>query len=475
MHKPEAPCSLRRAGVLLHVSSLPNGNFGAPARRFVDFLVRAGLSVWQVLPLGPTHADGSPYQCLSSHALNPDFLDESQLPLTGWFEPGARPDRARFGQGVNAVGQRAFSRFCLDHEDWLEDYALFRALKDEQEGQAWCDWPDGLRDRDPQALEAARQRLAGPMHQYRFEQFLLFAQWQSLRSYANGHGILLFGDMPIFVAHDSADTWADRDQFILDDAGQPTVVAGVPPDYFSETGQRWGNPLFDWARMQADGFSWWRKRFESHRLLFDWVRIDHFRGLESYWEIPAECETAMDGRWVEAPGAELLEALRLDSGGVLPVIAEDLGIITDAVTRLRRQFDLPGMVILQFAFDSDDRNPYLPQNHEVDSVVYTGTHDNNTTLGWFDSLSDEQRGHVLSVLDWPETPMPWALIDVALQSVGGLTILPMQDLLSLGGEARMNAPGTMEDNWNWQMSDQALSRDLAADLRERIEANDRLP
>jgi len=471
----EAPCARRRAGVLLHISSLPGGRFDQSARAFLDFMVQAGLSVWQVLPLGPTHDDRSPYQCLSSHALNPDFLDESALEQSDWFRPGTAAEQARQGEGMTDAGRKALSRFECEQANWLDDYSLFRAIKDDQDGRPWYEWPDVLRDREAAALLEAGEALAPQIRACRVEQFLLFEQWGQLRRQANRQGILLFGDMPIFVAHDSADVWANREQFRLDGVGHPTVVAGVPPDYFSETGQRWGNPLFDWSRMEADGFRWWRDRFASHRKLFDWVRIDHFRGLEAYWEIPAECDTAIDGQWVEAPGEALLDTLRQDCGGTLPVIAEDLGIITEKVTALRKAFNLPGMVILQFAFDSDERNPYLPANHEPDSVVYTGTHDNDTSLSWFYQLDEPMRARVLEALNWPEAPMPWPLIHSALESVAGLAILPMQDLLSLGGEARMNTPGTTEGNWRWRMGAEAASDGLAASLREQIATSDRLP
>jgi len=475
MHHPELPCQRRRAGVLLHVSSLPDGHFGQSAHAFLDFMVQAGLSVWQVLPLGPTHSDRSPYQCLSSHAINPDFLDESILHETGWFQPGVAPEQARRGEGMTEAGLKAFARFEFEHRDWLDDYALFVALKQHHEGQPWYEWEDDLRDRNSASLKQARQRFDEVIRACRVEQFLLFTQWCSLREEANRRGILLLGDMPIFVAHDSADVWTNRSQFMLDDMGRPYVVAGVPPDYFSETGQRWGNPLFDWQRMQSDGFAWWRARFRSHRELFDWVRIDHFRGLESYWEIPATCETAVEGRWVPAPGEALLTVLREDSGGVLPVIAEDLGIITDDVTALRKAFGLPGMVVLQFAFDSGDDNPYLPANHTQDSVVYSGTHDNDTSVSWFYKLDEERRRQVLERLGWPEEPMPWPLIQAAFDSVAGLAIIPMQDFLSLGGEARMNTPGTTEGNWQWRLSQAALTDGMAAELRSRIQRAGRLP
>jgi 4-alpha-glucanotransferase len=328
------------------------------------------------------------------------------------------------------------------------------------------------------AMQQAREQLHERLQQIRFEQFVFFRQWQALREYAAARGVLLFGDMPIYVAHDSAEVWAQPELFSVDAHGQADAVAGVPPDYFSATGQRWGNPLYRWEQHEADGFAWWKARFATHLKLFDMVRIDHFRGLEAYWSIPADCPTAMDGEWVKAPGDALLTALR-GSFGSLPVVAEDLGIITEEVTALRQKHGLPGMRILQFAFDGSADNPYLPHNHTPDSVVYTGTHDNDTTLGWWQSLDEGARGKVHEYLDGASehehTPMPWRLICVVLESVAQLAVIPLQDVLGLGTEARMNTPGTTDGNWAWRYADGQFTHEHTAQLRKAVQRYGRLP
>ncbi|RQW82184.1 MAG: 4-alpha-glucanotransferase, partial [Methylococcus sp.] len=444
----------RRAGVLLHITSLPgglgNGDLGTEAYRFVDVLGQCGISVWQTLPVNPTHPDGSPYQCLSAHAGNPLLIDLGWLAERGWLDREAATQIAHASpvQHRRACLDRAFHAFTESESDeakadyrefieaqasWLNDYALFMALREEQGGRAWQDWPETLRDRDPAALEAAHKRLSRTLRKVCFEQFIFFQQWQSLREYANRCGILLFGDIPIFVAGDSADVWSRRDEFDLNADGHPRVVAGVPPDYFSATGQRWGNPHYRWNIMEANGFQWWLDRFRSQLALYDWVRVDHFRGFEAYWEIPAESDTAMQGHWVPAPGQALLETLVGTLGnGRLPLIAENLGIITPEVEALRERFNIPGMLILQFAFDGGPGNPYLPHNHNPNDVVYTGTHDNDTTVSWFEDLSQEQQFHIKNYLGNPESSMPDALIRCAMASIAKLAIIPLQDILSLG-------------------------------------------
>ncbi|MGM0516681.1 MAG: 4-alpha-glucanotransferase [Pseudomonadota bacterium] len=475
----EAPASTRRAGLLLPVFSLPRPGFGEDARRLLAFLQRAGLTVWQVLPLGPTHADGSPYQCLSSFALNPAFLDTAELAAEPGFVDDAPPDARRRGEGAGAELREAFAVYRESQRDWLDDYALFMAIKHAQDGTDWRDWPPQLRDRDPEVLDRFYQDHHDEIEALAFEQFLLDRQWRALREKAASRGIRLFGDLPIFVAGDSADVWANPDQFRLDENGQPTVVAGVPPDYFSETGQRWGNPLFDYERMSADDFTWWTARFVRHLALYDWVRLDHFRGLEAYWEIEVESDTAVNGRWVDAPGEQVLESLRESAEGHLPMVAEDLGVITHKVTALRERFGLPGMKILQFAFDGDD-NPYRPSRHELLSVVYTGTHDNDTTLGWWRELDEEQQHRVRSVLAEeqgidPAMPMPDALVESALASRSRLAVIPVADFLRLGSEARINVPGTTEGNWCWQLAEDALTDALADRIRDSLISRDRLP
>lgn len=469
----------RRAGLLLHITSLPgglhNGDLGSSAYRFVDFLVSAGITVWQTLPINPTHGDGSPYQCLSAHAGNPLLIDLDDLAGRGWCDAtllradGSCPLAQRKHilsaafEGFDRSGGLShpdFLAFRSRHETWLPDFALYMALRGEHQGLSWQDWPLPLRTRDLSALASTRERLTGAIAQIEFEQFIFFEQWHRLRRYANDRGVLLFGDVPIFVAGDSADVWAQQEEFDLLPDGQPRVVAGVPPDYFSETGQRWGNPHYRWDVMAANGFRWWLARFRTQLDLFDWVRIDHFRGFEAYWEIPASSSTAQGGHWVKAPGEALLKALFADRpGGRLPLIAEDLGIITQEVDALRNQFGIPGMLILQFAFDGGATNPYLPHNHDPNSVVYTGTHDNDTTLSWFEDLSGDQKAHVYRYLGSPASVMPDVLNQAALASVARLAILPMQDVLALGKGHRMNTPGTTEGNWHWrfqwdQLSDQ---------------------
>ena len=366
----------------------------------------------------------------------------------------------------------AFAQFLSTHAHWLDDYALFQSLRQEQDGQPWWTWPAALRDRAPVALSKARKRLAPELQQVRFEQYVFFRQWNELRHYANSHGVRLFGDMPIFVGHDSADVWAERDYFQLDAQGQPTVVAGVPPDYFSTTGQRWGNPLYHWERMQTDGFRWWLARVGTQLALFDLLRIDHFRGFEAYWEIPATEPTAQHGRWVAAPGDALLMALQMNFHP-LPLVAEDLGIITPEVTALRLRYALPGMLILQFAFDGGADNPYLPHRHERNSVVYTGTHDNDTTLSWFAGLTPAVQQRVREYLGYPAEPMPWPLIRTALASVADLAIIPMQDVLALGAGQRMNTPGVAAGNWDWRFVWGQVEAGLAGRLRRLVQLYER--
>lgn len=478
--------SRRRAGILLHPTSLPgsqgNGDLGADAYRFVDFLADCGISLWQTLPLGPTHEDLSPYQCLSVHAGNTRLISLQALVEQGWLDNAELDEssdldvqrKVRLSAAYNGFlrnapdeSRTAFERFRQEHKDWLDDYAFYQALRSDQNGSAWFDWPEPLRDRQAAALKAERKHLAACIEQVCFEQFLFFSQWAKLRHYANQRGVLLFGDVPIFVAHDSADVWAHRDWFALDDSGHAQVVAGVPPDYFSATGQRWGNPHYRWERMQRDGFSWWIQRMRSQMEMFDLVRIDHFRGFQAYWEIDAAAETAIDGRWVEAPGEALFHAMK-DAFGYLPLVAEDLGIITPEVDALRRRFDLPGMKIMQFAFDGSSDNPYLPHNHETCSVVYTGTHDNDTTLGWYQSSDEHIRRNMHHYLGESTEQMPWPLLRAALASVARLAVLPMQDILELDGNHRMNLPGVAGGNWRWRFSWEQLQDEQRDRLRDWV-------
>lgn len=477
----------RRAGVLLHptslLSSAPGDGLQAAALRFLDFLADAGFSLWQMLPIGPTHADGSPYQLLSAHAGSSDLICLDALRARGWLDTSPRPRAQALAAAALGFQEalardpalaRRYSEFQRCQCGWIGDYALFIALRERYGLNNWCDWPQALRRRDPQALVEAgvelRERIAGVC----FEQFAFFEQWRALRAAARERGIYLFGDLPIFVSHDSADVWAHQDLFRLGGDGLPLAVAGVPPDYFSATGQRWGNPLYDWERMRARGFDWWLARLRGQLGFFDLIRIDHFRGFEAFWEIPAQATTAVAGRWVDAPGEALLDAFFEDNAH-LPLVAENLGVITDAVEALRRRFGLPGMLVLQFAFDGSARNPYLPHRHDTLEVVYTGTHDNDTTLGWYQSLDATTRSRVDAYLGHSSEPMPWPLVRAALASVARLAVVPMQDLLGLDSGARMNTPGTMRaENWRWRLDHSHLTTELAAQCRDRLALYGRL-
>ena len=482
----------RRAGVLLHVSSLPgeavSGELDDNAYRFVDFLAEAGVGVWQTLPLGPTHHEGSPYSTHSVHAGNPSFISLKPLADAGWLKRAEVPEGPvpreakldlihlalqRFRERPDPQWVEAFGQFEIDHAHWLDDYVVFRALHHKFH-RPWWEWPEEMRDRHPPTMAEMRRELLQRMEQIRFTQFLFFRQWADLRAYANSKDIKLFGDMPIFVAHDSAEVWANRDWFFLDAEGHPDVVAGVPPDYFSETGQRWGNPLYRWDRMRADQFTFWVRRIRTQLECFDLVRIDHFRGFEAYWEIPGDEESAVNGDWVKVPGVDLFHRL-FNTFDELPLVAEDLGIITAEVEDLRDRFGLPGMKILQFAFSNEPDNPYLPENHIKNCVVYTGTHDNDTSVGWFAGLDETTRSTVEQVLDHDDEPMPWRLIHVAMESPALLSMVPMQDLLELGSEHRMNLPGTIEGNWKWRFDWSQVPEDLASRVRTILEATGRSP
>lgn len=472
----------RRAGILLHISSLPGplpgGALGEEAKEFIDELSDAGFSVWQFLPLGPTHGHGSPYEALSSFAGNPDFLDLRDCVSGGWLNDahyqaciqGRRSldvTRAEAAEGFWSQADRdpplaeEIERFRTQHADWLEDYAIFATLKQIYRDLPWWEWSEPLRDRDPEAIGKVKRTHIEIIRQKVFEQYLFALQWRKLKEYAESRGVLLFGDLPIYVAHDSADVWANRQYFTLNESCLCEEVAGVPPDYFSETGQRWGNPLYRWEVLKANGFSWWVKRVQAQLERMHLMRIDHFRGLEAYWAIPGEHRDGRIGEWRQAPGRELLQTLASELGR-LPLIAEDLGFITPAVHQLRRQFGLPGMKIIQFAFGGDADNPYLPHNHEPESVVYTGTHDNDTTLGWFHSAPEHVRAHLAAYLSQSLDDMPWPLIRTALASVARLAIIPAQDLLALGSEARLNMPSTLHGNWEWRLGETRITEEMWA-------------
>jgi 4-alpha-glucanotransferase len=484
----------RRAGVLLHPTSLPGkqwqGDIGKPARDFIHFMSDAGLSVWQMLPLGPTHIDRSPYQCLSTHAGNPEIINLDWLAENGWLDqadiqrhqsdpsliPVLEKASKNFYQQADQAWRDRQQQFIDQAESWLPDYALYLSLKRAHKNQSWEFWPDKLRDRDATTLQQARKTHARRIKVIEFVQFVFFEQWHELRAYANQHGIKLFGDMPIYVSMDSADVWAQRGNFQINADGICDLVAGVPPDAFSADGQFWGNPLYNWSAMQADHFSWWKNRLRTQLDLFDYIRIDHFRGLQACWQIPLNAATAAEGEWAQSPGRELLDSLH-DHFDKLPLVAEDLGLITEDVIALRERFNLPGMAVLQFAFDGASDNFYLPHNQQRNSVVYTGTHDNDTSLGWYQSMSEQDRQQFHDYTGFSAhqlLDMPWVLNRMALASVAQLAIIPMQDLLSLGSAHRMNMPGTTIGNWQWRFDWGQVWSSLASDLRHLIQLFGRL-
>lgn len=479
----------RCAGVLLHPTSLPGpfgiGELGEPAYRFVDWLVRAKQTIWQVLPLGPTSFADSPYAAFSAFAGNPllislqRLLDEGLLTeddLVDYpFLPEERVDYGAVIPAKMAVLRRAYARwkthrdtmehqrleaFRHQHAYWLDDFALFMALKEAHDMRPWTEWADPVRARDAATLKRVREEMVDAVRFHLFLQWCFMTQWMDLKRYANERGIRIMGDMPIFVAHDSADVWARPEMFLLDRQGNPTFVAGVPPDYFSPTGQRWGNPVYRWDVMKEDGYAWWAERFRWILQMVDVVRVDHFRGFAAYWQVPASEATAVAGRWVRVPGRELFRVLRKELCD-LPIVAEDLGTITPDVVRLRKVLGFPGMRVLQFAFDGDPNNLYLPYTYERDTVVYTGTHDNDTLVGWVATLKDEERQRVLNYIGHENVSLPWEMIRLAYSSVAWLAVVPMQDWLGLGSEARMNQPGREEGNWQWRCRWEHLSDSLA--------------
>jgi 4-alpha-glucanotransferase len=428
----------RRSGVLLPMSAIP-GALGRGGRAFVDWLAQAGFSVWQILPAGPTGPDGSPYWVRSDCAGNPAFIDSAELPDA----------RAPIG-----------SDFLAAASPWLEDYALFEALTRAHGGAPFWQWPPALRDRDPQALARAREVLAEDVTRIEREQYAFWVQWNRLREHALERGVRLFGDLPFYVGPSSVETWAHRELFQLKPTGEPAVVGGVPPDYFSELGQLWGNPAYDWQAMRRSDFSWWLTRVRVQLARLDLLRIDHFRALAAYWAVPAGAADARGGAWLSSPGGELLQRLREEFSD-LPLVAEDLGVITDDVLALKSGFGLPGMRVLQFGFDGDPANPHVPYLHERECVAYTGTHDNDTTLGWYSALDPDNAQRVDTYLHLRPGDMPEGLILAALGSVARLAIIPAQDILGLGSEARFNTPGTQSGNWAWRLPPGALTPQLA--------------
>ena len=482
----------RGCGILLHPTSLPGsggiGTLGADARRFIDLLHDMGMSYWQVLPLAPPALGNSPYSALSAFGGNPLLIDLELLEREGDLAPapmGHFPvDRVDFAAvtgakmarlylaGATFLAQKGtarsleFDHFC-NTTPWLHDFALFLVLKRHFANKSWSQWPREASRITPQAYAKFSQQFDQEIAGQKYLQWQFARQWQQLRTYANERGIAVIGDLPIFVAHDSADVWCYPELFLLDGQGQPTVVAGVPPDYFSLTGQRWGNPHYDWHTLEQGGYQWWIERFKMMYVLCDVVRIDHFRGFEASWQVPAKEKTAEKGLWVKGPGQKLFAALQTALGS-LPIIAEDLGFLTPEVEALRDSNNFPGMKILQFAFDSGPENPYLPHNHLKNMVVYTGTHDNDTTKGWYDSISAAERDEMNAYLGTSGDDCVGNLVRAALMSVADTAIIPFQDILKLGNQARMNLPGTAFGNWEWRFSWDMLQPELAASLRGQV-------
>lgn len=485
--------NVRVSGILLHPTSLPGphgvGDLGDGAYRYVDWLARAKQRVWQILPLARVGFGNSPYAAHSAFAGNPLLVsldrlaDEGLLSreemaggpfaddmvdydVVGPFKLGVlRRAYERFARSATPGMRSEFEAFRQREAGWLSDYALFMALKDAHGGAAWNQFELDLVTRQPEALHRARRELAEQISTIEFIQYQFFRQWGSVKQYANSRGVRIMGDIPIFVAYDSADVWANQELFYLDEKGNPTVVAGVPPDFFSETGQLWGNPLYRWDRLKATGYAWWVARLRQSLSMVDLVRIDHFRGFEAYWEVPASEKTAVRGRWVKGPGADLFTVVAKELGP-LPIVVEDLGLITEEVINLREELGYPGMKVLQFAFGDTAQNPYLPHNYEKNCVVYTGTHDNDTTWGWYRTLPDWMKDRIRRYLARDDQDIVWDLIRLASSSVADMAIFPLQDVLNLGSEARMNFPGKAEGNWAWRVRSEQLTDDVAARLAE---------
>lgn len=504
----------RCSGILLHITSLPSlhgiGDLGQSAHDFVDFLADSGQTVWQVLPLSPTGYGDSPYQCFSAFAGNPLLIDLRQLQQRGWLksEDLAAPPFANgavdygaviafkrtalstaaqsFILNKGATDSGDFMMFCTDNAAWLDDYALFMAAKDFHHGAVWTDWEAGLRRRDPSAMVRWRRRLSTEVEVHKFAQFEFFRQWNDLKARCKSRSIRVMGDIPIYVAHDSADVWAHPELFQLHEHGRPTVVAGVPPDYFSATGQLWGNPIYRWDVLARSGYRWWIDRFRASLKLFDMVRLDHFRGFEAYWEVSADAATATNGRWIKGPGSDLFEALRNELGE-LPVVAENLGVITPEVESLRREFGFPGMSLLQFAFGNDPQGPsFRPHNYAHALAAYTGGHDNDTTVGWWTSTGSgestrtaedirKEREFTKAYLDFGNEPIHWVFIRTVLASVAAVAVIPLQDVLGIGSEGRMNLPGTLSGNWRWRFVQGALTAEIRTRLGTLTSMYDRSP
>jgi 4-alpha-glucanotransferase len=492
----------RSSGVLLHPTSLPGrygiGDLGPMSFAWVEALARAKQTWWQILPLGPTGAGDSPYQSYSAFAGNPNLISPDELVKDGLIaasdlsDVNLPPDSVdyenvgRFKSGLldrawqafqSGAGEQLrgdFDRFCREDADWLDDFSLFMAIKESRGGQRWDQWPTPLVRREPAAIQKARSELAESIGSQKFRQFLFFRQWNALRNHAHRCGVRLFGDAPIFVAADSADVWADQDLFLLDADRRPRFVAGVPPDYFSATGQFWGNPLYDWPAHQASGFDWWIRRIKANLRQVDLVRLDHFRGFAAAWHIPFDATTAQSGHWAPGPGAAFFEAIG-KALGELPLVAEDLGLISQDVYQLRDRSGLPGMYVLQFAYGGGAESPYLPHNYVRNAVVYTGTHDNDTTLGWWQTISEKERQFLRRYEPHIDHDPVGTLIRTAWASVADIAIVPLQDLLRLGSDARMNVPGVPKGNWRWRCREDQVTSAIMHRLAEMTELYDRQP
>lgn len=495
----------RASGILLHPTSLPSrfgiGDLGHEAYRFVDFLADTKQQLWQVLPLGPTGHGNSPYLCYSSMAGNPLLISLEQLCDRGLLYPDELHDlehlpdfkvafddvipakmhlleraASRFHEVATEDDRQALEQFCQDCHFWVDEFAFFMALKNAHGGASWTEWPSPIARREPKAMAQWREKLASDIFCHKFLQFEFHRQWQAVRQYARDRQIQIIGDIPIYVAHDSVDVWAFPYNFMLDtDTLAPALMAGVPPDYFSETGQLWGNPTYNWDELKNRSFNWWIQRINALLDYVDIIRVDHFRGLQAYWGVPAGETTAMNGKWIEAPGAELFETVR-QKLGKLPIMAEDLGVITPEVEALRDQFEFPGMKILHFAFGGGSDNPYLPFNSVANSVIYTGTHDNDTTVGWFDKMPDYERDRLMQYVGCLSPDgIHWTMIRLALMSVSNQAIVPLQDVLGYGSDCRMNTPGLPDGNWAWRYRADTLTAELRDRLRGLTELANRAP
>ena len=493
----------RACGTLLHITSLPSrgaiGDLGDEAYRFVDFLAASRQRLWQVLPISPAGTGNSPYSATSAFAGNPLLISLERLVERGWLgkqetsklgEPKRQVDYAyvqstkpkllrkaaeKFLDGANGNSRKRFDEFCWLNGWWLEDYVLFECVRNRHGQKSWMDWPQELRLREPAAIDGVRRECERELAITRAIQFFFFEQWRSMHRYCAANGVKLIGDVAIFVNLDSADVWTHPDIFQLDENRNPINVSGVPPDFFSATGQRWGNPLYRWDVLRERGYDWWIQRMKWALATCDIIRLDHFRGFEAYWEIPSQEETAVRGRWIKGPEHDLFHALAQALGGV-PFIAEDLGIITPEVEHLRRSFALPGMRILQFGFGNPGAHIYLPHRYETNTVVYTGTHDNDTTVGWWKNCATkEEKEAVESYVPANSDGIHWAFIRAAVTSVADLCVIPMQDWLGLDGDCRMNVPSRPNDNWTWRLEKKAISPDLVQKIAQLIGVADRDP